>query len=73
MTLVTTFSLPMAIKFNHSLPYNKNIGGIYMKIIEVKNISKKFEDKIVLDNISFTIEEGDIFGLICQTGAGKST
>ena len=44
-----------------------------MKIIEVKNISKKFEDKIVLDNISFTIEEGDIFGLIGPNGAGKST
>ncbi len=44
-----------------------------MNIIEVKNVSKKFDDKIVLDNISFTVEEGDIFGLIGQNGAGKST
>ena len=44
-----------------------------MNIIEVKNVSKKFDDKIVLDNISFTVEEGDIFGLIGPNGAGKST
>lgn len=44
-----------------------------MNIIEVKNISKKFDDKIVLDNISFTVEAGDIFGLIGPNGAGKST
>ena len=40
-----------------------------MNIIEVKNVSKKFDDKIVLDNISFTVEEGDIFGLIGPNGA----
>lgn len=44
-----------------------------MNIIEVKNIRKKFDDKIVLDNISFTVEAGDIFGLIGPNGAGKST
>ncbi|MCQ4923285.1 ABC transporter ATP-binding protein [Tissierella carlieri] len=44
-----------------------------MNIIEVKNISKKFEDKLVLDNISFSVETGDIFGLIGPNGAGKST
>lgn len=44
-----------------------------MDIIEVKNISKKFDDKLVLDNISFTVEKGDIFGLIGPNGAGKST
>ncbi|CAK7067688.1 ABC transporter ATP-binding protein [Tissierella sp.] len=44
-----------------------------MNIIEVKNISKKFDDKLVLDNISFSVETGDIFGLIGPNGAGKST
>lgn len=44
-----------------------------MNIIEIKNIGKKFDDKLVLDNISFSIEEGDIFGLIGPNGAGKST
>lgn len=44
-----------------------------MSLIEVKNITKKFDDKIVLDNISFAVDEGDIFGLIGPNGAGKST
>jgi len=44
-----------------------------MNYIEVKNITKRFDDKLVLDNISFNIEEGDIFGLIGPNGAGKST
>lgn len=44
-----------------------------MNIIEIKNISKKFDGKIVLDNISFDVDEGDIFGLIGPNGAGKST
>jgi len=44
-----------------------------MSLIEVKNITKRFGDKIVLDNITLTIDEGDIFGLIGPNGAGKST
>lgn len=44
-----------------------------MSLIEIKNITKRFDEKIVLDNISFSIEEGDIFGLIGPNGAGKST
>lgn len=44
-----------------------------MNIIEVKNISRKFDDKIVLDNISFDVVKGDVFGLIGPNGAGKST
>jgi len=44
-----------------------------VNIIEVQNVSKKFDEKIVLDNISFVVEEGDIFGLIGPNGAGKTT
>lgn len=44
-----------------------------MVAIEVSNITKRFDDKLVLDNISFEVEKGDIFGLIGPNGAGKST
>jgi ABC-2 type transport system ATP-binding protein len=51
----------------------RQIGGIEMNKIEVKNLTKRFNDKLVLDNISFNIEEGEIFGLLGPNGAGKST
>ncbi|HEY5560383.1 MAG TPA: ABC transporter ATP-binding protein [Clostridiaceae bacterium] len=44
-----------------------------MSKICVKNITKRFDDKLVLDNVSFVIKDGDIFGLIGPNGAGKST
>lgn len=44
-----------------------------MVAIEVSNITKRFNDKLVLDNINFKVEKGEIFGLIGPNGAGKST
>ncbi|MGL5417617.1 MAG: ATP-binding cassette domain-containing protein [Clostridium sp.] len=44
-----------------------------MGIIEVKNISKRFKDKLVLDNVSYSVNEGEVFGFIGPNGAGKST
>ena len=43
-----------------------------MAIIEIKNITKRFNDKLVLDNISYEINKGEIFGFIGPNGAGKS-
>ncbi len=42
-------------------------------MIEVKNIFKSFGDKNVLEDVSFKIEDGKIFGLVGINGAGKST
>lgn len=44
-----------------------------MSIVKINNITKRFNDKLALDNISFSVNEGDIFGLIGPNGAGKST
>lgn len=44
-----------------------------MSIIEVKNVTKRFNDKLVLDNVSYEVEKGEIFGFIGPNGAGKST
>lgn len=42
-------------------------------MIEVKNITKKYGKFIAVDNISFTINEGEIIGLLGPNGAGKTT
>jgi len=41
--------------------------------IEVKGISKRFGALLAVDNVSFTVESGQIFGLLGPNGAGKST
>lgn len=43
------------------------------KILECSNLKKNFGKKTVLDNVSFSIEEGDILGFIGPNGAGKTT
>ena len=48
-------------------------GDLKMNMIKISNLTKRFNDKLVLDNISFEVEEGEIFGLIGPNGAGKST
>jgi len=42
-------------------------------MIEVKNLTKKYGDNIAVNDISFDIEEGDVFGFIGHNGAGKTT
>lgn len=44
-----------------------------MNIVEIANATKRYDDKLVVDNINIDIEEGEIFGLLGPNGAGKST
>lgn len=42
-------------------------------IIKVTNLSKQFKDTRAVDGLSFTVNEGDVYGFLGQNGAGKST
>lgn len=44
-----------------------------MKLIECKNLTKKFDNKTVLENINISIEPGKIVGLLGRNGQGKTT
>lgn len=46
---------------------------ILLHVIETKNLTKKYNEMNVVDNLNLKVEEGDIFGLLGPNGAGKTT
>lgn len=43
------------------------------KAVSINELEKRYEDKVVLKDLSLEVPEGSIFGLIGPNGAGKST
>ncbi len=41
--------------------------------LKIENLIKKYKDKIAVDNVSFTVEKGEILAIIGSSGSGKST
>ena len=52
------------------IPTAQRLGG---KVLEVEGLSKAFEDKLLIDGLSFSLPPGGIVGIIGPNGAGKST
>src|SRR5699024_7595607 len=68
------------LKMQHS--YLKSIkmkmsqfrGGLFMKnAIEIKQMKKKFEINTAIEDITFNVKQGEIFGLLGPSGSGKTT
>src|SRR6516164_9463957 len=44
-----------------------------MSLVTVSHLSKKFNTHTAVNDLSFTVEEGEVYGFLGQNGAGKST
>lgn len=53
-----------------NIPMTERLGDM---VIEAKNISKAFGERVLIDNLSFKIPKGAIVGIIGPNGAGKTT
>lgn len=43
-----------------------------MNIIEVKNVTKKFDDKIIVDSLTLNVKQGETIGIVGRNGSGKT-
>lgn len=44
-----------------------------MNVIEIKGLTKKFDELVAVDDVSLTVSQGELFGLLGPNGAGKTT
>lgn len=60
-------------RIEHQVELEINMERMGSKIIEMHKVSKKFGDRVILDNYSYTFNKGERIGIIGKNGTGKST
>ncbi len=74
MSELTTRSPATEISPRRSLASRAIVNdGERMNILEVSHLRKSFDDLVAVEDVSFHVEQGEIFGLLGPNGAGKST
>ncbi|MBS3778213.1 MAG: ATP-binding cassette domain-containing protein [Candidatus Thermoplasmatota archaeon] len=58
---------------SESSPTQASIHPTYTTAIQVNNLTKKYKDVTAVDNITFSVKTGEIFGFLGPNGAGKTT
>ena len=51
----------------------RKVGDKMKNIIEIKNLCRQFDKSAAVNNISFTVKQGELFAFLGTNGAGKST
>ncbi|MFD0852298.1 ATP-binding cassette domain-containing protein, partial [Actinomadura adrarensis] len=44
-----------------------------MAVVEIEGLRKRYGDTVAVGDVSFTVEQGEIFGILGRNGAGKTT
>lgn len=63
----------MTLPLQEAVRYNCR-GGINMEnVIEVHDLTKQYQNRIVVDHLSFEVKQGEVYGILGHNGAGKTT
>ena len=47
--------------------------NLFPTVVEIEGLSRRFGEKVALDDVSLTVPDGSVFGLVGENGAGKTT